>query len=137
MKLRKLLTCLFYLGILLVVLGGCVSSADDMESPPFKTNGFPTGRLVREDGQRTFEFDEDGTWRIFYGESSVPAVGGRYGISGNFYTEMTHDYSGLKQIPATYTWTFDGEKLTFELWSIEYIPSRGACMDGFTYIKVE
>ena len=102
-----------------------------------RTPEFPTGRFVREDGQRTFEFDEDGTWRIFYGKSSVPTVGGRYGISGNYYTEMTHDYSELEQIPATYTWTFDGEKLTFELWSIEYILSREACMDGYTYIEVE
>lgn len=105
---------------------------------------FPTGRFVREDGGRTFDFFEDGTWRIFYAnlpESSpndVPDVGGRYGVSGNLFTEMSHDYGGYPQLPVTYTWTYDGENLTFELFSTsDALSTRQMCYDGWTYIKVE
>ena len=97
---------------------------------------FPTGRFVDEAANRAFEFDEDGTWRYFEGNMSVPGVSGKYATNGNLYTEMTHDYPDRK-VPATYTWTYDGQKLTFHLWGEDVLPHRKGCYDGQTYIKVE
>ena len=104
---------------------------------------FPVGRLVRDDGQRTLVFTEDGEWSIYYAdlpepvEGLPPDVSGRYGVSGEYYTEMTHDASSEDQIPVTYEWEFDGERLTFELFSAsDPLPSRKACLDGYTYVLV-
>ena len=130
MKLKKLLTCLLYCGILALILGGCVNSAGDR-------SGFPTGRFVDEVGYRAFEFDEDGMWRYFEGNLEVPSVQGRYGTSGNYYTEMTHDAFGYQKIPVTYTWTYGGQKLTFQLYGEDVLSHRKTCYDGQTYVKSE
>jgi hypothetical protein len=38
-------------------------------------SGFPTGRFVHENLDWAFDFDEDGTWRIFVGDMTAPALG--------------------------------------------------------------
>lgn len=113
-----------------LVLAACASGGS--------TSGFPTGRFVNEQYKyRVFEFDEGGTWRYFEGNLEVPSVQGTYGVEGNLYTELTHDYAPLPQIPATYTWTYDDQKLTFYLSGEDPLAHRKSCYDGQTYIKEE
>ncbi len=101
-------------------------------------SNFPTGRFVREDNdKKVFEFDEDGTWRYYEYNLTAPLVSGKYGITGDLYTEMTHNYSPDRKIPATYTWTYDGQKLTFQLVGEDILSHRKTCYDGVTYIKDE
>ena len=67
----------------------------------------------------------------------VPLVSGKYVTNGNLYTEMTHDYPGLRQIPMTYYWAYDGRNLTFQLFGEDVHSHRRNCYDGQTYFKLE
>lgn len=106
-------------------------------SPHIDEVEFPTGRFVNEDGIRTFEFDEDGTWRFFDEDPEHPTRSGKYVSNGDLYTEMTHDDQDDLQIPATYIWTYDGQKLTFDLWGEEVNEERESIYNQQTYIRVE
>lgn len=64
-----------------------------------------------------------------------PDVAGVYGVRGDLYTEMTHDYQWLPHVPATYRWTYDGQNLTFHLVGEDVISSRQEAMDGQTFVK--
>ena len=100
--------------------------------------GFPTGRFIHEqDESQAYEYDGDGTWRYYLGNMDEPAIQGKYCVNGDLFTEMTHDYPGSPEIPATYTWAFDGQKLTFHLWGEDVNPHRQNARDGQTYIQVE
>jgi len=112
------------LGATTLVVAACTSGGDTTE--------FPTGRFVHEDANWAFEFDEDGTWRGFEGDVAVPVISGKYATNGNLYTEMTHDYPTSPKIPATYTWTYDGQKLTFHLWGEDVNAHRKSV---FTMVK--
>ena len=127
---RLLIGCL-----LCTILAGCSTGA--AETPAAERTEFPTGRFVDEGGNRAFEFDEDGNWHYFEYNMEVPAVSGKYATSGDFYTEMTHDYAGLIQIPVTYYWAYDGKKLTFELHGEDAIAHRRTCYYGQSYFKTE
>ena len=96
---------------------------------------FPTGRFINDGGLRAFDFDEDGTWHFFEDNLEQPASSGKYVTSGNHYTEMTHDDPDYPRVPATYTWTYDGQKITFELWGEDVNDHRKGVYDGQTYIK--
>jgi len=98
---------------------------------------FPTGRFINEDGLWAFDFDEDGTWHFFEGNLEQPVRSGKYVTNGNYYTEMTHDDPDLNQVPATYAWIFDGQKLTFDLWGEDVNDHRKDCYDGQTYTRVD
>ena len=129
--------------VVAVMLGGlifgCVSwQGEQSTSTARGADKFPTGRFVHENRYLwAFEFDEDGTWRGYEGDVSTPCISGKYGVTGNLYTEMTHDYPGSPEIPATYFWTFDGRKLTFELWGEDVNSHRKSVYDGQTYIRVD
>ena len=56
-------------------------------------------------------------------------------MRGDLYTEMTHDYSGARQVPVTYHWRYDGHNLTFELKGEDVISHRQSVYGGQTYIK--
>ena len=142
---RKLF--LSVLALVTILLAACASPTPVVEKEvvvtatpagPTGSREFPTGRFVHEhlEGE-IFEFDEDGTYRYYWSadHSGEPTVQGKYGISGDLYTEMTHDYSGSRKVPATYTWTYDGQKLTFHLWGEDVVAHRKSVYDGQTYIK--
>jgi len=119
--------------VLVLGLTGC--SADETSD---ESGGFPIGRFAEDDNaNHVFEFHEDGTY--LYDESDFvggdPDVAGMYGVSGDLYTEMTHDYSGARHVPATYHWTYDGQNLTFELEGEDVISHRKGVYDGQTYVK--
>jgi hypothetical protein len=122
---------IFYIDQALVFVG--VS-----DSPTIvEASDFPTGRFIHKDGDKAREFDEDGTWRYYEGDLEVPQISGKYAISGEFYTEMTHDYPESPLIPATYSWAFDGKNLSFTLWGEDDNTHRKSAYDGQTYILVE
>lgn len=98
---------------------------------------FPTGRFINENRLWTFNFNEDGTWSLFDTNLEEPVRSGKYATSGNWYTELTHDDLDLPQVPATYFWTYDGQKLSFELWGEDVIDQRMIKYDGQTYTKVD
>ena len=133
----------FYAFVAAIVLTGlvlgCASSPGEKSTSMIRrTSEFPTGRFVHENPNIwAFEFDEDGTWRGYQGDVATPGISGKYGITGNLYTEMTHDYPGSPMIPATYFWTYNGKKLTFELWGEDVNSHRKSVYDGQTYIRVE
>ena len=97
---------------------------------------FPLGTLVGEDNpSHFFEFRADGTYT--YTENDYAGdidVSGAFGINGDLYTEMTHDYLGLPMVPATYRWSFDGQRLTFELVGEDVIPDRVRAMTGQAFL---
>ncbi len=98
---------------------------------------FPTGRFVSEDGIRAFEFDKDGIWRFFEDNLEHPALSGKYVSNGKYFTEMTHDDPDYREVPATYTWTYDGQKLTFELWGEDVNDHRESVYNQQTYTRVD
>lgn len=103
-------------------------------------SAFPTGRFVGVDNaNHVFVFNPDGTYE--YSEADYtegdPDVSGAYGISGDLYAEMTHDFEGSAQVPATYRWSFDGTVLSFELVGEDVLPSRQEAMTGQDYAKAD
>jgi hypothetical protein len=83
------------------------------------------------------EFDEDGTWRGYVGDTTEVVISGKYAAVGDLWTEMTHDYPTSPPVPATYYWEYDGKNLTFKVWGRDVNPSRKDSYDGRTYIKVD
>jgi hypothetical protein len=155
---------LLLLSVALIILAGCstgpsqeeiaasveaqltVALAETIEAIPTGTSApirgdtgeFPTGKFVLDDSRFfAIEFDENGNWIDYVTDADTPSGGGKYAINGNLYTEMTHSYSGVPQVPATYYWTFDGTNLTFELWGEDVNPYRKSALDGRTYKKAE
>ena len=129
---RLLIGCL-----LLASLAGCASGAAETPVPPAEGTQFPTGKFVNEEVNWAVEFDEDGTWRGFVGDTEQPVISGRYAAAGKYWTEMTHDYPTSPKVPATYYWTYDGKNLTFRLWGEDVNSHRKDVYDGQTYIKSE
>ncbi len=114
----------------MLVVAACSSGADTIK--------FPNGRFVHEQfDSQIFEFNEDGTWRYFDGNLEEPSIQGKYDFYGKLYTKLTHDYAPSLKIYTRYTWTYDGQKLTFHLWGEDVIDHRKGIYDGQTYIKVE
>ncbi len=105
---KKLLPTILGLGIVLLLLASCASPS------PATTLEFPTGKFVNEDIHRAFQFNEDGTWDFFYINLEVPALNGTYSVDGDLYTDTSSNYAPCPD-PATYTWTYDGDNLTFQL----------------------
>lgn len=121
-----------------LVVTACISRGAPSSISCGETTEFPTGRFVHEHNDSyVFEFDEDGTYRYSEGDLPEDSVQGKFGITCNLYTEMTHNSPGDRNVPVTYTWTYDGQKLTFHLWGEDLIPHRKGVYDGQSYIKVK
>ena len=101
-----------------------------------ETTEFPIGRFVREGRESyVFVFNEDRTF--MYYEDDILWVEGTYSIDGDHYTEETHNTNDPK-VPATYTWTYDGQKLKFtNLVGKDVIPHRKGVYNRSTWIKVD
>jgi len=122
--------------VILALLGGLPVGVV-AQSEGSEAMAFPTGTFVaKENRGLTVAFNEDGTcrWRHARETWVVPCT---YGVNGNLYTEMTFDYPGGVQTPATYYWDFDGEHLTFELWGEDLRPHRQWGYADHTHILVE
>lgn len=81
------------------------------------TQKFPDGKFVSDkDANVYWQFNSDGTWD--YRTSSGLPLEGTYTINGSTYTEtfnnaLLADADNCNK-SATYTWSFDGSKLTFK-----------------------
>jgi hypothetical protein len=139
MEMKRVLSLIVVSILLAGLIWGCVAWPGGKSTSETRgANEFPTGRFVQEPyAFWAFEFDEDGTWRGYEGDFPQPSISGKYGVTGNLYTEMTHDYLSSPKIPATYFWEFDGKKLIFKLWGEDVNAHRKSVYDGQTYIWVE
>ena len=93
--------------------------AKPTDVPPTAAQGFPTGKFVSDKGKAFWQFRPDGTWD-FYSDSGLP-LEGNYTTTSSTYTETFDNASSLVipdqancARPATYTWTFDGSRLSFQ-----------------------
>ena len=93
---------------------------------------FPIGVFRSANGKVAVEFREDGV-SSWYSESEGWRVSGRYGVNGDLFSEMSFYFDTGLQVPVTYYWTFDGEKLRFRLWGEDLRPHRKSVIDGQTY----
>jgi hypothetical protein len=78
---------------------------------------FPTGTFVADEDGLTLEFRADGTCL----RAGVPCT---YVVRADAYTETTFDDPTGEQVPATYIWDYDGERLAFERWAHDLRPER-------------
>jgi hypothetical protein len=90
---------------------------------------FPTGTFAAEDDGLTMEFRADGTCQ----RADVPCT---FGVRGKLYSEMTFEDPSGEQMPATYYWDFDGERLTFEPWGQDRRPGRQSAYADHTFHPV-
>lgn len=92
--------------------------------PPPISPEFPTGSFYHKHSSGgtycVFQFNEDGTFSYYWMISSLdlsssrPYETGTYSIDGNLYTVTSTDLTYCPP-PATYTWTYDGQTLTFQV----------------------
>ena len=91
-------------------------------------NPLPTGVFVHETRRDwTLQLNDDGSY-VVRGNDRVDAIG-TYIIDGDRYTEDT-DYLPCRQArTATYTWAYDGRRLTFRLAGEDHCAERrrGPC----------
>jgi hypothetical protein len=72
--------------------------------------GFPTGKFIKSgEPNRAFIFNEDGTWIVLEGSSTL--VRATYSVDGNVFTETSND--GGCETNVDFIYTFDGTNLTF------------------------
>jgi len=102
---------------------------------PPAASEFPTGQFVAtDDDSRTLSFRENGRWRA---GSPKGGAAGNYAVNGDLYTEMTHNEASGSQVPATYRWHWDGERLTFMLWGEDADAWRKSFYADHAYVRAE
>ena len=102
---------------------------------PTTASEFPIGQFVAIDEEsRGLTFRENGRWL-----ASSPAGGasGSYVVNGNLYTEMRHSDSSGAKVPATYRWSWDGDRLTFILWGEDADAWRKSFYAEHAYVRAE
>jgi len=96
--------------LLLLVLGLMLLSLLLVACGPTKEANFPTGKFIKSgEPNRGFIFNEDGTWIVLEGSSTL--VRATYSVDGNIFTETSNDAGCETSVDFTYT--FDGTNLTF------------------------
>ncbi len=98
--------------------------------PPPVTSEFPTGLFFHKHDGESFcvlQLLEDGTSNYFWMVPStdisgrLPYVTSNYSIEGNLFHEKK---SIMCSYPATYTWSYDGKALTFQVVGEDPCPDR-------------
>jgi hypothetical protein len=91
--------------------------------PPAISPVFPTGTFFHQHAPQNYciyQFFDDGTFSYYWMAISAdtsgrePFIRGTYTIKDNLYTETVNSGPDCKW-PGTYTWTFDGKSLAFQL----------------------
>lgn len=99
--------------------------------PPPISPDFPTGIFFHRHAPSVyciFQFNPDSTFAYYWMASTLdldsiePSGIGTYTIEGNLYHETYTDYGDCP--PVTYTWTYDGQALTFQVVGEEACPDR-------------
>jgi hypothetical protein len=99
--------------------------------PPPNSPEFPTGTFFHKHPTTycVWQFNEDGTWAFYWKVLSTdvskrtPFGRGTYTVDGNLYTDTTTDWPDCPW-PVTYTWTFDGLTLAFQVVGEDKCPDR-------------
>lgn len=126
----------------------CRSRADGLsgqtytrtDQPDADVGDFPTGTFVHVDGPDSgrFAFTRDGMWLHWPSADEQPDVAGAFTVDGATFTESLNTQSATRdpgrQVPARYTWTFDGTTLTFTLTGTDDSTDRVAAYDGQNYV---
>ncbi|HSL42843.1 MAG TPA: hypothetical protein VK897_05390 [Anaerolineales bacterium] len=77
---------------------------------PTKEASFPNGKFIKVgESTRSFIFNEDGTWIVLEGSSTL--VRATYSVDGTVFTETSND--GGCETNVDFTYRFDGKNLTF------------------------
>jgi hypothetical protein len=95
---------------------------------------FPTGVFVHEaNASWELQFNDDGTC-LFFADGVVEATA-IYSITSDLYIETTA-YAPCRQARiATYYWTVDGPRLTFQVVGKDHCSPRRNRLDGVSWIK--
>ena len=100
-------------------------------------SGFPTGMLVESDSMYVprLIFRKDGTYEVV---GKTDGSVGDYAVNGNLYTEMTGNWDGpAAEVPATYRWDWDGERLIFSPWGVDEHGYRKSIYTSHVYVMDE
>jgi hypothetical protein len=91
-----------------------IATTEQPATVPISTGNFPIGRFVSvKDKAVGIKYNQDGTFEFYYA-SKDPIFVGTFTVEGDRITTVRPDDTDPKCAgPATYTWSFDGEKLTF------------------------
>ena len=101
--------------------------SDELPATVSDGSDFPLGTFVSEEDGRTLEFRADGT-------CLRAGVACTYGFEGTLFSEVSFEDATGRQMPATYYWDFDGQRLTFRPWGSDLRPERRETYTGHTYL---
>jgi hypothetical protein len=114
--------------------------------PPPISPEFPTGSFFHEHAGGVFcvfHFSQDGTYAYYWlapsrdVSSMRPYATGTYSIDGNLFVETSTDLAECSA-PATYTWTYDGQTLTFQVVGEDMCSDRQRTYESpLLYARVE
>lgn len=110
-----------------------------VSTPTVDVGEFPSGVFVHADGPDggTFTFTSDGMWLHAPALDAPPDVAGAFAVDGDVYTETLNTQSAVRdegrQVPASYTWAFDGTTLEFTLTGTDDSEDRRQAYDGQAY----
>lgn len=110
----------FILAVGLLVIVGCASTSPE----------FPTGEFVDAEGN-IINYKADGTITFSAPDSAGEQISGEYSVEGDTITSSDGFCSGV----AVYKWSFDGERLEFELVSDDCPERRASAEGGLTRIN--
>ena len=117
----------------LLVISAALFGINLYKSSNYNKYGSPYGKFTN--GTIDAEFNKDGTavYKSDYEHWRVPV---KYAINENYYTEMMFNYPNTPKVPATYTWEYDENKITFTLWGKDDNAHRKYVMTYLPYTKV-
>jgi hypothetical protein len=111
--------------------------------PPPISADFPTGIFFHQHTGGpycVFQFNEDGAFAYYWMIPSLDLSGrkphetGTYRISNNLYTVTSTDLTWCPA-PATYTWTYDGQTLTFQVFGEDACTDRQKTYESPLFYK--
>ncbi len=115
------------------------ATAEPTKPPIDPASNFPTGRFVNVNDQfSVFYFGKDGRWAHYY--DGFRSAGGRFRVEGDTYFQVSLSGTGSCPVPMSYTFSFDGTSLKFELTEQS---RKDACSEqkrhysNTTYVPVE
>ena len=110
----------FVLAIGLLVIVGCASTSPE----------FPIGEFVDTEGN-IINYKADGRVTFSSPDFAGEQISGEYSVDGDTITSSDGFCSGV----AVYKWSFDGERLEFELVSDDCHERRASAEGGLTRIN--
>ncbi len=110
----------FVVSVVLLFVVGCAPTSPE----------FPLGEFVDAEGN-IINYKADGTVTLSQPESAGEAFSGEYSVEGDTITSSDGFCSGV----AVYKWSFDGERLEFELVSDDCPERRASLAGGLTRIS--